>query len=85
MKGVARVVKLDSISPECQHKPEKRIGDELAVAVCHERERPRGRVVRNCLTDEGRPFGTGLQERVPTRHARCPVETDVAGWLPAMG
>ncbi len=39
------------------------------VAVCHECERPRGRVVRNCLTDEGGPFGTGLQERDP-KHLR---------------
>ena len=33
-----------------------------AVIVCHECERPRGRLVRNCLTDEGGPFEVGLQE-----------------------
>jgi hypothetical protein len=48
----------------------------LAVIVCHERERLRGRVVRNCLTDEGRPFGTGLQELVPNHLRRL--------WLSAM-
>src|ERR1035438_4468880 len=34
------------------------------------------RNVRNCLTDEGRPFGTGLQERVPNHLRRL--------WLSAM-
>src|SRR6266480_4011339 len=29
----------------------------LPTIVRHERERPEGRVVRNCLTDEGRPLG----------------------------
>src|ERR1700687_3890439 len=42
----------------------------LPVIVRHERERLRGRVVRNCLTDEGRPLGTGLQERVPNHLRR---------------
>ena len=42
----------------------------LPVMVRHERERPRGRVVRNCLTDEGGPLGTGLQERVPNHLRR---------------
>jgi hypothetical protein len=42
----------------------------LPVIVRHERERPRGRVVRNCLTDEGGPLGTGLQERVPNHLRR---------------
>jgi hypothetical protein len=40
------------------------------VTVCHERERPKGRVVRNCLTDEGGPLGTGLQEQVPNHLRR---------------
>ena len=46
------------------------------MTVCHERERPSGRVVRNCLTDEGGPFGTGLQEQVPNHLRRL--------WLSAM-
>jgi hypothetical protein len=34
--------------------------------VCHEHDRSQQAVgVRNCLTDEGGPLGTGLQERVP--------------------
>ena len=41
----------------------------LATIVCHECEGPRGRVVRNCLTDEGGPLGTGLQEQV-SNHLR---------------
>ena len=44
--------------------------------MCHERERPRGRVVRSCLTDEGGPLGTGLQEWVPNHLRRL--------WLNAM-
>jgi hypothetical protein len=40
------------------------------MIVCHEREWPQGRVVRNCLTDEGRPLGTGLQEQVPNHLRR---------------
>jgi len=48
----------------------------LATIVCHECEGPRGRVVRNCLTDEGGPLGTGLQERVPNHLRRL--------WLSAM-
>ena len=40
------------------------------MIVRHERERPQGRVVRNCLTDEGRPLGIGLQERVPNHLRR---------------
>ena len=31
----------------------------------HERKGPKGPDVYNCLTDEGRPLGTGLQEQVP--------------------
>jgi hypothetical protein len=38
--------------------------------VCHEREKPKGPVVRNCSTDEGRPLGTGLQEQVPNHLRR---------------
>jgi hypothetical protein len=30
----------------------------------------KGRVARNCLTDEGRPLGTGLQGQVPIRLRR---------------
>ena len=30
----------------------------------------KGRVVRNCLTDEGRPLGTGLQGQVPNHLRR---------------
>jgi hypothetical protein len=41
----------------------------MLTIVRHERERLRGRVVRNCLTDEGRPLGTGLQEQV-SNHLR---------------
>jgi hypothetical protein len=48
----------------------------LAVIVCHERERPRGGVVRNCLTDEGGPLGAGLQERASNHLRRL--------WLSAM-
>jgi hypothetical protein len=40
------------------------------MIVRHERERPKGRVVRNCLTDEGRPLGIGLQEQVPNHLRR---------------
>jgi hypothetical protein len=40
------------------------------MTVCHEREWPQGRVARNCLTDEGRPLGTGLQEQVPNHLRR---------------
>jgi len=38
--------------------------------VRHERERLKGQVARNCLTDEGRPLGTSLQERVPNHLRR---------------
>jgi hypothetical protein len=31
---------------------------------------PQGRVVRNCLSNEGRPLGTGLQEQVPNHLRR---------------
>jgi hypothetical protein len=42
----------------------------LRTTVCHEREKPKGPVVRNCSTDEGRPLGTGLQEQVPNHLRR---------------
>jgi hypothetical protein len=42
----------------------------LLVIVRHERERLRGRVVRNCLTDEGRPPRNRLQEQVPNHLRR---------------
>ena len=35
------------------------------MTVRHERKGPKGSSVCNCLTDEGRPLGTGLQEQVP--------------------
>jgi len=39
--------------------------------VRHERgEGRKGLEVRNCLTDEGRPLGTGLQEQVPNHLRR---------------
>ncbi len=34
----------------------------MLVIVRHERERLRGRVVRNCLADEGRPLGCAKKE-----------------------
>ena len=40
------------------------------MIVRHERKRPKGPAVRNCLTDEGRPLGTGLQEQVPNHLQR---------------
>jgi hypothetical protein len=46
------------------------VKEGLPTIVRHERERPEGRVVRNCLTDEGRPLGTGLQGQVPNRLRR---------------
>jgi len=45
-------------------------GNGLLTNVRHERERPKGRVVRNCLTDEGRPLGIGLQGQVPNHLRR---------------
>ena len=39
--------------------------------MCHEHKRSQQAVgVRNCLTDEGRPLGTGLQEQVPNHLRR---------------
>jgi hypothetical protein len=46
------------------------VKEGLPTIVRHERERPEGRVVRNCLTDEGRPLGTGLQGQVPNHLRR---------------
>ncbi len=41
------------------------------MIVCHEHKGPKeGPVVRNCLTDEGGPLGTGLQEQVPNHLGR---------------
>ena len=37
----------------------------MPTTVRHERKGPKGLNVCNCLTDEGRPLGTGLQEQVP--------------------
>jgi hypothetical protein len=43
----------------------------LPTIVCHEHKRSQQAVgVRNCLTDEGRPLGTGLQEQVPNHLRR---------------
>jgi hypothetical protein len=47
------------------------------MTVCHEREWPRGRVARNCLTDEGRPLGIGLQEQVPNHLRRLWTKSEV--------
>jgi len=42
----------------------------MRVIVCHKHNRSQQAVgVRDCLTDEGRPLGTGLQERV-SNHLR---------------
>ena len=43
---------------------------DTQMIVRHERERPKGRVACNCLTDEGRPLGTGLQGQVPNHLRR---------------
>ena len=40
------------------------------VTVCHEHETWKERRVRNCLSDEGRPFGVGLQEQAPNHLRR---------------
>ena len=40
------------------------------MIVRHERKGPKGSNVCNCLTDEGRPLGTGLQEQVPNHLRR---------------
>ncbi len=43
----------------------------MPMIVRHEHEDSRKAVgVRNCLTDEGRPLGTGLQEQVPNHLRR---------------
>ena len=47
------------------------------MIVCHERECPQGRVARNCLTDEGRPLGIGLQEQVPNHLRRLWAQSKV--------
>jgi hypothetical protein len=56
------------IKPQCRGEA---ICCVSLTIVCHEREWPQGRVARNCLTDEGRPLGIGLQEQVPN-HLRRP-------------
>jgi hypothetical protein len=39
--------------------------------VCHEREKAgKGKIARNCFSDEGGPLGIGLQERVPNHLRR---------------
>jgi len=44
---------------------------EIPTIVCHEHNDSQRAVgVRNCLTDEGRPLGIGLQERVPNHLRR---------------
>jgi hypothetical protein len=42
----------------------------MRTTVRHERNGPKGPNVCNCSTDEGRPLGTGLQERVPNHLRR---------------
>ena len=42
----------------------------MRTIVRHERKGPKGLDVCNCLTDEGRPLGTGLQEQVPNHLQR---------------
>jgi hypothetical protein len=49
----------------------------MPMIVCHEREWPQGRVARNCLTDEGRPLGIGLQEQVPNHLRRLWTKSKV--------
>jgi hypothetical protein len=45
--------------------------DGIPTIVCHEHKRSQRAVgVRNCLTDEGRPLGIGLQEQVPNHLRR---------------
>jgi hypothetical protein len=44
---------------------------DIPTTVCHEHNDSQRAVgVRNCLTDEGRPLGIGLQERVPNHLRR---------------
>jgi hypothetical protein len=44
---------------------------EIPTTVCHEHKGSQQAVgVRNCLTDEGRPLGIGLQEQVPNHLRR---------------
>ncbi len=40
------------------------------TTVRHERETSKDEVARNCLTDEGRPLGIGLQGQVPNHLQR---------------
>src|SRR5439155_17114404 len=42
----------------------------MRMIVRHERKGPKGPNVCNCLTDEGRPLGTGLQGQVPNHLRR---------------
>jgi hypothetical protein len=44
---------------------------DMRMIVCHEHKRPKGPKVCNCLTDEGRPLGAGLQEQA-SNHLRWP-------------
>ena len=44
---------------------------DIPTLACHEHNDSQRAVgVRNCLTDEGRPLGIGLQERVPNHLRR---------------
>ncbi len=43
---------------------------ESTVIVRHEHAKLARQNVRNCLTDEGRPLGIGLQERIPNHLRR---------------
>ena len=77
-----RAVGRQSVSnpwPAPARDPEKAkngVGDGLPGIVCHEHERLRSLVMRNCLIDGGGPPGTGLQEQVPNHLRRL--------WLSAM-
>jgi hypothetical protein len=51
-------------------KPHFRVTSGSAVIVRHEHEGGTLPNVCNCLSDEGRPIGTGLQERVPNHLRR---------------
>src|SRR6266496_6581677 len=53
----------------CGASIRRRHSNGMPTMVRHERKGPKGPNVCNCLTDEGRPLGTGLQEQV-SNHLR---------------
>ena len=64
------VIQLDRVSTFVRIAP-PHITSGLPTIVCHEHnDNQRAVGVRNCLTDEGRPLGTGLQEQVPNHLRR---------------